>query len=562
MRSKSAFQPLTFLDICHFKSLRYVSLGIVSALLVTLPVQAAEKVRFIYGPLVKSLPVSSLNNFAKDGSVDSDLKFYFKLANANAQSQQEFRKALTERVNVNPILISRFFYSELGADILTRLGQYIQTPQQGNGIYALRAALILSALDPEGLNLLNFINKYPTDLNLDIGLALEAFKEVERVIHATEFFTTKMTQFAAAESASNGVDYASMPDLRQPGPYPVRQQRWVLKDTNRDRQFYVIVVQPESLPLTKTPVIIFSHGLASRPDDFIERAKHLASYGFVVALPQHPGSDTEQVKRLQQGLSSAFFLTSELINRPQDLSYVIDELERRNQAEFGGKLETQSVGVIGHSFGGYGALAVAGATIDFDHLQQECSRPFGYINTSLLLQCRALQLPRQVYNFRDQRVKAVLAANPVNYSIFGSKGLSQVQIPALLAGGNYDPATPTALEQARSFPLLGSATKYLMLVEGQAHVNLAKLDAGVSRMLESIPGLTLASPDLIGRYSDAIFLAFLGTYVAENSQFQPYMKPAYATYLSQKQTFKLFAISASSGNNLNTAIAEFRSKYK
>lgn len=44
---------------------------------------------------------------------------------------------------------------------------------------------------------------------------------------------------------------------------------------------------------------------------------------------------------------------------------MIDELERRNPSQFEGRLDLQNVGVPGHSFGGYGALAVAGAVIDF-----------------------------------------------------------------------------------------------------------------------------------------------------------------------------------------------------
>lgn len=554
-------QPVESLLSDRAQSLRYLSLGILSALLTAVPVRAAEKITFLYGPLVESLQVSSLNTFAKDGTVEPDLAFYFNMAKADAKTKAEFRKALTDKVDLDPIVVSRLLYSELGEDILTRFGQYFQTPNQGNGMYALRSAFIMSAVDPDGLSLLNFINKYPTNLNIDVGRTIQGLKQLERVIHATEFFTGKMAQFSANESAGSTVDFASLPDLRQPGPYKTQQQRWELNDKSRDRQFYVIVVKPDPLPAEKTPIIIISHGLGSRPEDFVDKAQQLASYGFVVALPQHPGSDTQQVQKLKAGLSGSYFLTSEFINRPKDLSYVIDELERRNQAEFGGRLDTQSVGVAGHSFGGYGVLAVAGATIDFDNLQKDCDRPFAFVDTSLLLQCRALQLPRENYNFRDERVKAVVAGNPVNYSIFGPKGLGKIQIPLFMAGGTDDPATPTALEQARAFPLIGSPIKYLALVEGQAHVNLAKLDPGVTKMLESVPGLNLAKPELISEYVDAIFLPFFKVYLADDNKFQPYMQPAYATYLSQGHQHKAFVISQKSAPALKQAIVEFRSKY-
>lgn len=543
------------------KSVQFLTLSILTALLTSIPARAAEKVSFFYGTFSESIQISSLENFAKNGIVGPDLNFYFKLAKVNAETQRKFREALSKPIPINPVLLSRFTYSEMGELILNQLGLYFQIPKQGNGKYALRSALILAASDPEGLTLLNFLEKYPTNLYIDVAQSLQAFENLERMLKATDYFMAKMAQFSSQEFAGERVDFSSMPDLRKSGSFPVRQQRWVLNDTNRNRQLYVIVVQPESFSSEKVPVVILSHGLGSKPEDFVERAQHLASYGFVVALPQHPGSDAEQVQKLKQGLSGSYFLTSEFTDRPRDVSYVIDELERRNQSEFGGRLDLQSVGVVGHSFGGYTALAVAGATIDFKHLQQECDRPFGYQNVSLLLQCQALTLPRQAYNFRDTRVKAVFAANPVNYGVFGAKGLSQIQVPVLIAGGSDDPAAPTAFEQARSFPLLSSPIKYLAIAEGQAHVNLANLDVGVTRMLNSIPGLSLASPELIGNYVNAITLAFFQTHLLGNSAYQPYMQSSYANYLSQDQKFKLFLISETSNDALKGAIAEFRARH-
>jgi predicted dienelactone hydrolase len=158
-------------------------------------------------------------------------------------------------------------------------------------------------------------------------------------------------------------------------------------------------------------------------------------------------------------------------------------------------------------------------------------------------------------------VKAVFAANPVNYAAFGPTGLAQITIPTLLLGGSDDPATPTVLEQAQSFPLLGSSVKYLGLAEGQAHINLANLDAGMTQAIDSIKGLDLASPYLLQNYADALLLAFFETYIAGNSTYQPYMQPAYAEYLSQDHEHKLFLITGASNNALKAAIAEFKSKH-
>jgi predicted dienelactone hydrolase len=351
-----------------------------------------------------------------------------------------------------------------------------------------------------------------------------------------------------------------MTDIRQPGNLGFQKETFTLTDSSRNRSFYVILYKPQQWREGKTPVVILSHGLASNPEDFEGVAQYLASYGYVVAIPQHPGSDTKQAKALLEGYSREVFELNEFINRPKDISYVIDELERRNQSEFEGRLDLENVGVAGHSFGGYTALAVAGAVIDFDYLQKICDRLYGGLNTSLLLQCKALKLPRQTYNFRDHRVKAVIGANPVNSGIFGQKGLSEIQIPILLLSGNYDPATPAVFEQLRSFIWLTAPDKYLVLAEGQAHVDFSELDAGITKVIDSVPNLTLPEPSLLKSYLHPTLLSFFEVYIANNPQYRPYLGSSYDAYLSENENFKVYRISAASEPALRKAIEEFRAR--
>ncbi|MEM8779567.1 MAG: dienelactone hydrolase, partial [Cyanobacteria bacterium P01_G01_bin.49] len=234
------------------------------------------------------------------------------------------------------------------------------------------------------------------------------------------------------------------------------------------------------------------------------------------------------------------------------------ELERRNKQQFQDTLDTQNVGVAGHSFGGYTALAVAGATIDFDNLEKECQDTYSYLNTSLLVQCRALKLERKAYDFRDNRVKAIVAANPVNSSIFGKKGLSQIEIPVLIGAGNYDPATPAVFEQVRSFPWFTTPNKYLVLIEGQAHIDFSNLDAGITDLINSVPELTLPNPELLSQYTNALMLAFFQTHLVNNSDYRVYLQANYTNYLSQKEIFKSYLITKESSDSLSQAIRRFQ----
>lgn len=527
-------------------------LGIAAVSLTSFPVKAAEKLFLTYGPLKLSVNVESLETFAKDGTVNDDLEEYLGLIAPD--KRDEFREVLTKKAEIDPVLVSRFFNTEMGEDILQRLGKGITLEGGKNGGIALRGAIVQSALDSsEGLTLLNVLKKYPTNIQIQGELLKGAIENGEKIISATEDLIKEMSIWTAEEASNQTVDYSKLPDIRQPGKYQVKKEVWQLTDTSRNRKFYVDVYMPQGVSEKEIPVIVFSHGLASRPEDSAQGLTHLASYGYVMAAPQHVGSDTIYLKEMFEGYHKNIFDRDEFINRPKDISFVIDELERRNSAEFKGKLNLKNVGVAGHSFGGYTALAIAGATIDFDYLQQSCDRLYGGIDIALLLQCRVLELPKQEYKLQDSRVSAVFVANPVNRYIFGETGISKINVPVLLGSGSSDPAAPPVFEQGIPFSWLKIPDKYWMLIEGQAHVNFNKLDGGIKQALDNMVNLSLPSQDLISNYIKGTSLAFFEVHLRNNPDFRPYLQSSYAEYLSKNEKFKLDFISNNSSDKVKNA---------
>ena len=97
-------------------------------------------------------------------------------------------------------------------------------------------------------------------------------------------------------------------------------------------------------------LVVISHGSGGTPWTHRDLAAHLARAGFVVALIQHPGDS-----RGDAGLAGKVV---NLVNRPRHVRLVIDDAFA--DESLGPHLGRTGVTVIGHSMGGYTALAIAG----------------------------------------------------------------------------------------------------------------------------------------------------------------------------------------------------------
>ncbi|MDJ0579685.1 alpha/beta hydrolase [Crocosphaera sp.] len=529
------------------------------------PTYAVEKISFVYDSLILSVSVDSLETFANEGIATGNLAFYLDVAGITAEQKALFREALSKPVPVDPVLISRSLHTDEGLRLLDYFGDVINIQGGRNGQYVIRGSLVQSAFEPEGLSLINVLRNFSTNIQLDVKKALVLGEKIDIIVRATYLFSEETARLSALEAENDPpVDFSQKLDIQQPGPFQVLEpQRFYLTDENRgtrfgERRFYVDVYRPKTWREGKTPVVIISHGLSSEPEAFAKQAKHLASYGYFVAVPQHPGSDIQQKNYFLEGLSRQIFLVEEFVDRPLDISQTLDELEKRNNIQYQGILDLENVGVFGHSFGGYTVLALSGATLDFEHLEEDCNINLGNMNTALLLQCRALNIEQKDYNFRDERIQAVYALNPVNASIFGPKGLAKIKIPTFIAAGNYDPATPFVFEQVRSFPWLTTANSYLLLQEGQAHVDFSQVDGGLSDLIDTVDDLTLPSPELLDDYTNSTMLAFFELHLTKNQDYAPYLRANYVQYLGKDEEFKAHLISQDSSEALKEIIEQFR----
>lgn len=540
-----AIPPISQVQEVHFfrryreirfigKALRWVGITLSMLIIPTagqqIPTLAAERIYTSYSVLERSISVDALETYARVGKLDGDLAFYARYL--NSQQLAQLRRVLLTPVDLSAVAVSQFLYTPIGETLLQLLGQVIKTESRQPGFYALRAALILAAADPEGLTLLNVLRKFPTrGIRIDLERSLDIASELERLVNQTNQAVALVSQQSTIEAtAQPPVDFSQLPDLRLRGRFTWNKRTLTLYDRRRDRMFLADIYLPSTQ--APAPVIVISHGLGSDRNSFEYLAEQLASYGFAVAVPEHPGSNSEQLRSLLAGRSNEVTQPSEFINRPLDVKYLLDELERLDDGTTV-QLNLQQVGVIGQSFGGYTALALAGASLNFDKLLHECENINDFWNVSLLLQCRALQLPRTQYSLRDQRVKAAIAINPITSSIFGETGLSQIEIPVMLVSSSADKVAPALAEQILPFTWLTNPEKYLVLLEGGTHFSTIG-ETNPETNLLAIPSQVIGpDPVIAHRYMKALSVAFFQTYVAGAPQYSPYLSADYAQAISQ-----------------------------
>lgn len=106
------------------------------------------------------------------------------------------------------------------------------------------------------------------------------------------------------------------------------------------------------------PLLLFSHGNGGLRMQNAFWCEHMASHGYIVMAPDHTGNcavtfvDGEIV--LFDATKEA--RTQSSVDRPKDLSFLIDAMDRMNKgndSRFLGRVDMARIGAAGHSFGGF-----------------------------------------------------------------------------------------------------------------------------------------------------------------------------------------------------------------
>lgn len=227
------------------------------------------------------------------------------------------------------------------------------------------------------------------------------------------------------------------------------------------------------------PLVIISHGYGGNWTNQQWLAADLAAQGYVVAAPNHPGTTSRDLAPPGAG---------RLSERPRDISRVIDGLNA--DPAIAAAITPQRAAVVGHSLGGWTAVALAGGRFDPDRLAASCRihPAMAACGPEIASPPRegaekvALELPPT-----DERVGAVVTLDLGLSQGFDPASLAAITKPVLvIAAGPGNPRMPVELESRYLADRLPAATTRYAAIGDAGHFSfLAVCKADAIPLLEA-----------------------------------------------------------------------------
>lgn len=216
--------------------------------------------------------------------------------------------------------------------------------------------------------------------------------------------------------------------------------------------------------------ILFSVGFGGGRQGYAYLGRAWSAIGFTVAIVEHVGSNLDVLKSLQRpGMRQSELAVlvgqkvreeAELVARPLDLLYARQELFARRGR----------VGVGGHSFGSYTALAALGAEVRLGAGVRKW--PSGLPWTGAVL----------------------MSVQPPD-SMVTRAGFASIEVPTLMLTGTLDsgmPAGVTYEQRLDSFGALPEGQRYLGVLQGADHMAFAAVGLQVAPHTETISRISAA----------------------------------------------------------------------
>ena len=284
------------LNVCVRRRMGWALLGVASALLPLAPLAPARALEeiVVYLPLVETgftLKVSELSSpdALRNGSSD--------LAELDRATSGAVGRQLWEVLNQPvPISLTRIVDGSVGSPLVEQAMLVISSFGQVEGQQPdLTGEKLREALDRASAKgkptLLNLIEALPGDrLRLDLTMAKNIANRM-------------VAQRDEAERLLASLPPVPTPATPIPAGRPVTIKTVLRPMAHRKALLELVVVEPQAPGNGR--LVLISHGLWDDPRSFLGWGKLLASRGYTVILPRHPGSDSSQQQAVLAGKGSA-----------------------------------------------------------------------------------------------------------------------------------------------------------------------------------------------------------------------------------------------------------------
>ncbi|MCP4119068.1 MAG: prolyl oligopeptidase family serine peptidase [Desulfobacteraceae bacterium] len=185
-------------------------------------------------------------------------------------------------------------------------------------------------------------------------------------------------------------------------------------------------------------LIMISHGTGGSHLGHRDTAIYLASKGYIVVAVLHPHNNCKD--------NSAARKNRNWIDRPKHISAAMDAI--LNHDGFKTFIDKDRIGIIGHSAGGYTALAVIGGKPNPDNICAHCGkhgedtvfcgRPAIFSNIMGWFSSQGAGGGTIMENTHDPRIKAAVLLAPVGVLFNDEHSLARVNVPVRIYRAEKD----------------------------------------------------------------------------------------------------------------------------
>lgn len=185
---------------------------------------------------------------------------------------------------------------------------------------------------------------------------------------------------------------------------------------------------------SKRKVAMISHGAFGSPIEMNWLGYALASQGYLVAGVAHYGESWMYGKQsIDPSVLMRFW------QRPQEISFAIDKLSEPGLLSI--TVDTNNILMLGHSAGGFTALALAGSTLEAGKTERYCQsvkaardKSCDYGSTPKSNALNLAEMTTHQAKMFDNRINAIIALDPALGHAVNDNSLQKINVPTLIIG--------------------------------------------------------------------------------------------------------------------------------